>query len=122
MSDFIENLRTAIDAKHAEAIRALQVLESYLNDAPSAMDVPQRSPASVARRQEPVGSIRERVLSIIASDWAGVPSMAKKLGLDGKQVRGVVLAPDLKDKIQRRESNGITEYRYEPEKNAQTQK
>lgn len=116
-SSIVDDLRRAIETKHAEALHALETLRVYL-DAPS---LPEHKPpagqqASTGKRalQPPKGSIRERVLSILSQDYVPVRRVVENTGLATKQVRGVLTAQDVKDNIARKEVNGLTYYKYVP--------
>jgi hypothetical protein len=69
-----------------------------------------RDRVAQAIRQQGHGSIRDRVLAI-AKDWVAVDGVVQLTGLEPRQVRGVLLAPGLKDRIERRTSALGREYR-----------
>jgi hypothetical protein len=125
MSDLADKLRERIEAKHAKALQALKELEDYLDDP----DLPQPNSAAKEvenhfdpgllfpqerhrrKRRLREDSFRARVIKIITAAWATVNQIAEQTGLEVKQVRGVINAPDMSSRLERRPSeSGDTEY------------
>lgn len=76
-------------------------------------------PATSKKRQLPKGSIRERVLHVLRKDYTAVADAVANTGLQTRQVRGVITAPDVKDHIRRRkESDGTTLYKFVENENS----
>jgi hypothetical protein len=108
-----DNLRQLIDAKHAQALEAVKILQEYLDKVPVTGLAPLPSllngkPASVER-----GGFTEAVLAAIRHEWASASQIAAKTGLEVKRVRGVLNAPRMKGKLARKIVNDQTVYRLE---------
>jgi hypothetical protein len=109
----VDELRRKIDAEHEEAIKALDKLAAYLNRTGANGTLPATASVSGTRRRKTrTGSIRERVFAVIGSRWATVEMLVEQTGLDIRQVRGVLNAPALIGKIEKRDAgDGKKEYR-----------
>ena len=110
----LNELRKAIDAKHAEAIAALSVLRSYIADETEA---PARKLTELSKSpKQPAlaggGRIRDQVLGVLRTGFFPAQAVVEKTGLTMRQVRGVITAPDMKENMERRLSNGVKEYHY----------
>ena len=64
------------------------------------------------------GSFRDRVLAVIGNNWANVTKIQHETGLEIKRIRGVVNAPGVRDRIERRTVDGNAEYRLREESKA----
>lgn len=130
MNDLAAQLRRRIEDRHQKAIAALAELEAYLDD-PSLLSnqvaterpstrqpaVIERSVAHAINPTQAIGaeSFRSRVLDIISTEWATVQDIVGRTGLTIRQVRGVLNAPGLSDKIQRRSTGqNQNEYHFGP--------
>lgn len=124
MSDLADKLREQIEARHARALAALKELEDYL-DNPNLLQESKGSDGAV--QEQPVtrrirrrthgraNSFRAQVLAVIGKEWATVDQIAEQSGLAARQVRGVINAPSLARRIERRDGIGGTEYHFRPE-------
>lgn len=138
MSQLKDSLRLQIEASHAQklakALEALDVLSDYL-DNPNLVNgvLPALSSASTSnqsangpaleaparrRRRRAGESFRERVLGVITSEWATVATMVERTGLTIMQVRGVLSAPNLAERIEKRNSASGMEYHLRQEAGA----
>ena len=110
----IEQLRHSIDAKHAEAIRAMETLAAYFEE-PS----PQNNGSQIeTKRRSPrkgTGNIRNAVLAALGKAYLSVEVAAKETGLEPQQVRGVLSAPSLIESFVKKEIDGVMHYKYEGE-------
>jgi hypothetical protein len=112
--NLIDQLREKIDAEHKEAMKALERLAAYLpNGSAGASKHGLRTDGTPVSRGQ--GSQRDLILAVIQSDWATADVISERSGLTKKQVQGVVNAPDLKDRVQRRGGKNGREYRYQEE-------
>jgi hypothetical protein len=112
----VDQLPKAVNAKHAEALRAIELLAGYLvEESPVEADGHQKSP----RRPSPrtgTGKIRTAVLEAFGREFLTIRDVAKETGFSVKQVRGVVMAPSLKSRFTRKAmEGGIKIYKYQPE-------
>ena len=107
----VENLRKAIEAKHQEALRALETLRCYLKH-PVVSEHPQLRDQGKESQEADRATIRERVLEQIRDQARSVREIEANTGLTKRQVRGVISAPDLKNRIERTVRHGVTHYRY----------
>lgn len=115
----IEELRQRIDGKHERALQALEEIKDYLDEGESkplkngsAATLP--SPAPTLRpkgKRRKGGSIRDRVLAHTDQDWTTAEHVSKQTGLTVKQVRGVLHAPGVKEKVEKREVDGTMQYK-----------
>jgi len=108
----VEQLRRSIEAKHVEALRALDTLAAYLVEPITAanglpMQSKKRSPRSGT------GDIRNAVIRVFGTDYTSVPAAVQKTGLTALQIRGVVTAPALKHKFAKKEVDGVMHYKYQ---------
>src|SRR5437588_733570 len=109
-----DELRKRIDAKHERALAALAEIESYLEeDHASQNGVGPHHLVPVTALN--LMSIRNRVLDVIKKDWASVQRIVDLSGLEARRVRGVINAPGLADRIERRGYRGAKEYRWKQE-------
>jgi predicted Rossmann fold nucleotide-binding protein DprA/Smf involved in DNA uptake len=108
MSTLSEQLRRQIEAKHKEALQALEVLERYFEDGATAQE---NGDKPKAKRRAGNGSNRDKVLAIVDHEFASVGEISKRTGLDAKQVRGVLNAPGLKGHFDKQEADGELQYR-----------
>jgi hypothetical protein len=58
------------------------------------------------------GSFRDKVVAVISKQWASAQQVVAETGLDIRQVRGVINAPGLSDRIERRNADGVKEYHW----------
>jgi len=108
----VEQLRRSIDAKHAEALRALEMLAGYLNE-PVALgngtpDIPKKHAPRAG-----TGKIRNAVLAAFRQDFLSVEAAAKQTGRTPSQVRGVLSAPSLKNSFAKKEIDAVMHYKLE---------
>jgi len=107
----VKDLRRAIDEQHQEALQALAAIRCYLEQPSLCRTCTERlseQPALTGNGP----SIRERVLEQIREQSRSVRDIEATTGLTKRQVRGVISAPDLKDRIERTSHNGTVHYRY----------
>jgi hypothetical protein len=103
-----------LQAKIQETRKLLEALELLAQHYKAGSHSPLQSVQSNGKRPPvpPVGSIRDRVLKE-TTDYVTVKHIADKTGLDMRQVRGVITAPDLKEHFEKRDNHeGVTEYRF----------
>src|SRR5579862_3803786 len=103
--ELIEKLRISIDDQYAAAIKALDVLARYL-----AEDKGKHTPSHSSDTNGD-GSLRESVLRIIKTRWATVNEISAESGLPVKQIRGVLYAPTLRERIDK-QGHGKGDRRY----------
>jgi hypothetical protein len=109
-----------VDTKLAEAQQAVKDLTRVRDiltggssgENESGPTIPNPPPKLTTRKRAPKGSIRDKVLACFRRDFLAVRDVAQETGLDNRQVRGVLTAPDLKASFQRREVDGLTHYKY----------
>ena len=111
-SPIVEQLRRSIEAKHAEAIRALETLAGYLDEPVAQGNGREPAPRKRAPR-EGTGQIRNAVLAAFQREYLSVEMAAKETGLEPRQVRGVLSAPALADRFTKRSVEGAKQYKYE---------
>ncbi|MBW3539309.1 MAG: hypothetical protein KY476_03490 [Planctomycetes bacterium] len=99
-----------IDAKHRAAVEALDLIAAYLDELPedvggsamSALVVARRNGSAKAARPQTqprnARPLRESVIERLEFGAATVQEIADDTGLEVRQVRGVVNAPDLKNR------------------------
>ena len=118
MNAVVTELREKIDAKHAEAIHALETIQKYLDES---TPIKQSYGMPLQKRDNRPGevSIRDKVLGIIGREWATVSEIVSRTDLTTKQVRGVLNSQLLADQIDRRDIEGKREYRLKPESSPQ---
>lgn len=93
----VEQLRTQIESRYREALKALDVLAAYLNECqvmapPEAMqDVGGGNGDNATGRRS--GTYRERVIRVLAERWMTVAEIARASGVEPKNARGVLYAP-----------------------------
>ena len=109
-----EQLRKNIEAKYQEALAALDVIGEYIGE--TEPNLPGGA-VTIAARITPVANgkkltIREKVIGSIIEKTSTVDQIADETRLDPRQVRGVLNAPDLHDKI-KRDRNGEGEAIYQ---------
>lgn len=92
-------------------MHALETINGYLEQTPLCCGGPKLASDRLAQSPNH-RSIRERVLEQIREQARSVRDIETATGLTKRQVRGVISAPDLKDRIDRRTQDGIVEYRY----------
>jgi len=107
----VQQLRRAIDAKYAEARRALDTLQSYLEEPAPSVDGQSVPPKKRAPRAG-TGKIRNTVLAAFRQDFLSVQTVVAQTKLTIRQVRGVISAPGLTDKFARKQIEGVTHYKY----------
>ncbi len=99
----IDSLRQDIDAKHQEALKALETLAGYLESVPLTSNgqapVAQEAATVYRPRRSSTGSLRTRVTAAFNAPRT-VRAVADDLRLTAKQVRGVIGSPDLRDNFQ----------------------
>jgi len=105
-NQLVLELRERIDAKHREALAALDKLAAYLEEIAVSHRTNGMDVADGLQRLLPLGqvvatdlSIRGRVLNVLRHGDATVASIAERTRLEKRQVRGVVNAPDMRGKI-----------------------
>lgn len=112
----IDGLRQDIDAKHQEALKALETLASYLKSVPLSSNdqspVAQETTTVRRPKRSPTGSLRTRVIAAF-DEARTVRAVADDLGITTKQVRGVIGSPDLREIfLSQGEIEGVQTYRY----------
>jgi hypothetical protein len=113
MSTLIESLRQEIDAKHEEAVRALKVLEVYLQQSQQ----PTLPPSHMTNGARQVGAAKQgdtiidRVLGMLTNTWTGTKEIKAATGLRPRQIRGVLNRPGVREKIEKKEEDGRVLYR-----------
>ena len=121
----VQELQQAIDAKYAEAVKALKTLQTYLEQPVSPLTgskgtakVSGKKPkkAKTPPSRAGTGKIRPAVLAEMRKDFQSIRAVAERTGLTTLQVRGVVLAPALKERFAKQEVDGVMQYKYEDEK------
>lgn len=93
----VDTLREQIETQYREAIRALDVLQRYLEECqvpdPRHVGGVDETPTNYGRN----GSCRQRVLAAIDHQWRNIDSIAESAGVEVKQARGVVYARGIYD-------------------------
>jgi hypothetical protein len=112
----VQQLRRAIDAKHKEAVRALEMLQAYLEEPAPAPKRPQKSAGKPPSRAG-TGRIRPPVLAAFQKGYFSINAVAEQTGFTALQVRGVVLAPALKQQFAKKEVDGVMHYKFEGNSN-----
>jgi hypothetical protein len=111
----IAEIKNAIDAKHVEALRALELLRGYLEESPLGGNGTIGVPA-IRKRKSPragTGKIRTAVLGFFAQDFCTIQEAVEQTKLTRAQVRGVVQSPGLKDKFEKKPTDGgLMRYKY----------
>ena len=107
----VKDLRKAIDDKHQEALQALAAIRCYLEQ-PSLCHTGTEGSSEEPAPKGNGRSIREQVLEQIREQSRSVRDIETVTGLTKRQVRGVISAPDLKDRIERTAHSGTVQYRY----------
>jgi hypothetical protein len=121
MNDIFDQIATLIEEKHQEAVRALAVIRQYaaakpITQMPNVVNAASNQPTIQhfagfdGAHEQP--SIRDRVLVHIRKDFASVERLVELTGLGVRQVRGVVNAPRLQGRFDKRTVRGQVEYRY----------
>lgn len=111
MNNFVDQIERRIKSKHQEALKALDVLRQYLADGAALVEPSYQNSEAPTLHSPRNSSISDRVLAIVGHEWASVERIILETGLKVKQVRGVINAPRLKGKIERRKVGGQAEYR-----------
>ena len=114
-TNIVQQLRRAIDAKHKDALEALKTIQEYLEEpVPSPKGGKKKSKT---KRKPPsragTGKIRPAVLAVMAKGFLPIQAVADRTKLTPLQIRGVVLAPALKDDFTKKEVGGTLHYKYE---------
>jgi len=121
-NEIVDKLRRAIDAKHDEAIHALQTVAAYLEEpvvveAHRGERADQKRSRSRQKSKRPprqgTGKIRPAVLAACSQGFLPVKTVAEQTGFTTLQVRGVIMSPSLKDKFSKQEIDGVMHYKYE---------
>jgi hypothetical protein len=97
----------AIECDTAQEAVSLQRLVAHQPPIGNGTTEPHRQQNQPEARE---GSIRDRVLAAVA-DWNTVENIVRKTNLEARQVRGVLLAPGLRERIERRSSTAGKQYR-----------
>ena len=115
MADSLKDqLRKAINARHAAALKALDEISDYLTTPGTTSNG--HEPAKAAKRSAPrkgTGKIRPAVMALLANQFLPVQAVAEQTGYSRGQIRGVILAPSMKAHFAKRVVDGVTEYKYE---------
>ena len=122
-TSIVEDLRRVINTKHTDALRALDTIASYLeepvaratNNAVATRKTKRKPPKAAPRAG--TGKIRPKVLAALSGDFRPIKEVANETKLKPLQIRGVVLAPGLKDRFDKKEVDGIMHYKYQGETN-----
>lgn len=83
-SDLIEYLRAHVEARHQEALAAIETLQAALGGLP-------RDDVACCRN----GSFRACVLKVLTDDWQSIAVIVNASGVDAARVRGVLYAKPL---------------------------
>src|SRR3990167_7666910 len=106
-NELVEQLRQQIDAQHAEAIRALEIVGKYLSDSPNqgiqAFPTIQPSNGKKSNRQLVMDALRTLHKPTIAD-------LVRVTGLEKLKVRGVLYAPGYKQRIKSHVEDGVAYY------------
>ena len=105
----IEQLRQAVNAKHQAALQAVELLAGYFDE-----PLPKNNgePPKKHAPREGTGQIRNTVLAAFRREYLSVEMAAKETGLELRQVRGVLSAPTLADKFDKKTVSGVKQYKY----------
>lgn len=104
-NSLVQQLREIIDSKHKAAVVALDTIGQYLDEVPltNKSNLGLQEKAKVVRKQKRSGrkvSIRDQIIAILEEqESATIAAMSEITGLEKRQIRGVVNAPDLKDSM-----------------------
>jgi predicted Rossmann fold nucleotide-binding protein DprA/Smf involved in DNA uptake len=116
--NIIEQLREQVEAKHKEALAAIETLAAYLSSSPTEA-VTVRTTAEIVEQKLAgtyEGTNREMVLAVLKKGWQTVDELCKQTGLNAKQVHGVLHAIDIKEGIEQNRSSGSSvQYRLKEE-------
>jgi hypothetical protein len=126
MTALISQLRSAIDAKHREALQALETVTAYLTkagylgdgDIEANEETPRRPRHRRKHAKQPApragtGKYRPGVISATTDQFLTVKQIAVKTGFTSLQIRGVLQAPVFKEKFAKREIDGVMQYKYQ---------
>ena len=105
----IAELRRTIDAKHADALKALATLGEYLDE------IAPGTNGGTPKRRSPrkgTGKIRAAVLAAFSKEFLTIAKAVQVTGLTRQQIRGVVQSPVLKQLFEKRQPGEFVEYRY----------
>ena len=91
-SGLIQSLKAKIEARHVEAVRALQVLEVYLRECQVPTPESLKIPAKKHGKRRGHGTFRDRVTVVLSDTWSTVDEIARAAGLEVQAVRGVLYA------------------------------
>ena len=112
MKHDVTKLRERIEQKYRAALAALDTVSEYLGDDDDAADAV--IPLSKATKSL---SNRDRVFAALGSKWMTVDQIADGAGLPAATVRGVVYAPSLKKKFNKRKKGKTVRFRLAAESN-----
>lgn len=107
----LKELRERIEAKHREAMRALDVIAAYLEESPTNTGSNGNSPLFVVQR--PVvqpGTNRAKVMEVL-DDWKTIRRIVQESGLTPGEVRACLYAKDFKGKVEKQRMNGKLHFR-----------
>jgi hypothetical protein len=96
----VEQVRSAVNAHHEEALRAVDLLEAYLQKChvPALRKIAETK-AKSGKRGKRTGTYRDRVLAAMSdSKWMTVEEIASAASMGNSAVRGVLYAP-IRDKL-----------------------
>jgi hypothetical protein len=113
-SRLIDELKATVETRHRNALRAIETLRDFLTENMPASDmVPNRPPiiGELIAYLHGNGSVRERVRRAIQGRYLSVEEIVAETGLTRTQVRGVVYAKDVREKLQRDRSSGPMRFR-----------
>ncbi len=110
-STLVKTLRDQIEARHREALRAVDLLQRYLDEChvPDAQDVERETSETTTCRAD--GSFRQRVLAVMDDTWRNVEAIAELAGVEPKQARGVLYAKSVFESLESRRINGSAHFR-----------
>jgi len=117
-TQIVQELQRAIDIKHKEALGALKTLQAYLEESPLPITAKKAKKSAKKAKNSPpsragTGKIRPAVLAEFAKDFLAIKMVAEQTGFTTLQVRGVVMAPGLKDRFAKKEIGDVMHYKYE---------
>ena len=109
-------LREMVDTQHRNAMRAVQVLEEYLQQSSSGKDekpgfCKQDALVDLLMKMTSPRTKRRMVLESISDEWRSVRDIARLTGLPESQVRGVLYAKALQRSLQRDSTHGELRFR-----------
>jgi hypothetical protein len=110
-----DQLRKAINARHAAALQALDEISDYLTTPATATNGQSSAKSGKRTASRKGGKFRPGVIAATTQEFLSVQEIATKTGFSRSQIRGVLLAPTMKAQFTKRVAGDVTQYKYEGE-------